>query len=56
MKTASWVIVDIKTGESVLETFSEKLAKSVNTESYKVVTSLEWLQSINKKLKEDQKK
>lgn len=48
MKTASWVVVRIATGEAVLETYSQRVADAVNRERYRVVPILEWLQSLNK--------
>jgi hypothetical protein len=49
LKTASWVIVDLSTGEGVFETFSEKTAKAINQKKYKAVPILEWLQGLNAK-------
>ena len=49
MKTASWVIVNKKTGNAIYETFSEKYAAAINLEKYSVVPVLEWLQGLNKK-------
>lgn len=48
MKTASWVIVDIATGEAVMETYSARVVQILNTDKYKAVPILEWLQSINR--------
>ena len=48
-RTASWVIVDKTTGHSVCELFDEALVKALNTDKYKAVPILEWLQSLNKK-------
>lgn len=53
MKTASWVIVNIATGQPVFETFNENTANAVNARLYKAVPILEWLQSLNK-LPQDQ--
>lgn len=50
MVSDSWVIVDKATDEAVLETFSAKIAKAINTEKYNVVPILEYLQSLNRKL------
>lgn len=50
MVSDSWVIVDKVTDEAVLETFSDKIAKAINTEKYNVVPILEYLQSLNRKL------
>ena len=48
MKTASWVIVNIATGEPVLETYSERMVQALNTDKYRAVPILEWLQSLNR--------
>jgi hypothetical protein len=48
MRTASWVIVNIATGQPVFETFNANTAKAVNTRLYQAVPILEWLQSLNK--------
>jgi acyl-ACP thioesterase len=47
-RTASWVIVNTETNEPVCETYSDKLVQALNTNKYKAVPILEWLQSINK--------
>jgi len=52
MKTASWVIVNIATGEPVMETYSERMVQSLNTDKYRAVPILEWLQSINRAIKQ----
>lgn len=49
MKTASWVVVDRKTGGAVLETFSASVAAKVNRAAYEVVPILEWLQRLNRR-------
>lgn len=47
-RPASWVIVELATGKPVFETFNETLAtKHLNTEKFKAVPILEWLQSLN---------
>lgn len=51
MKTASWVIVNIATGEPVMETYSECMVQILNTDEYKAVPILEWLQSINRAIR-----
>jgi hypothetical protein len=48
-KTASWVIVDLLSNQPVLETFSKQVADAINTNRYKAVPILEWLQSLNRK-------
>ncbi len=50
MKTASWVIIEIATEKVIFETFNESLVKKINTEKYRVVPILEYLQSLNKSL------
>jgi acyl-ACP thioesterase len=47
-RTASWVIVNKETDQPVCETYSDKLVQALNTNKYKAVPILEWLQSINK--------
>ena len=51
MKTASWVIVNIVTGESLFETFDPAKVAALNTVKYKAVPILEWLQHLNHKYK-----
>lgn len=48
MKTASWVIIEIATGNAIFETFNKGTADSINTGKYKAVPILEYLQSVNK--------
>jgi len=50
MKTASWVIIDKETGEAILETFNESFVKNLK-DQYKAVPILEYLQNLNKELK-----
>lgn len=45
-KTASWVVVDLATGQPVLETFSKSVADKVNTAKYRVVPIGVWLGSL----------
>jgi hypothetical protein len=49
--TASWVIVEIKTGKAVFETFERKTADHVrdNMTAWRVVPIMAWLQSLNNK-------
>jgi hypothetical protein len=47
----SWVIVDRTTGQAVLETFNEAVARAVNQTRYEVLTALQWLGRINNALK-----
>lgn len=51
MKTASWVIIELATGNGILETYSKSLTKKINTEKYKAVPILEYLQAVNKAIK-----
>lgn len=46
-RCGSWVIVDRRTGKAVFETFTRKVAASVNQCNYEVLTALEWLKRIN---------
>ncbi len=55
MKTASWVIVNKETGKAVFETFEEKTANAINKEKYKAVPILEYLQNLNKEIKDNDK-
>jgi hypothetical protein len=47
MKTASWIIVNKATRQSVFETFNENTAKAVNTRIYEAVPALQYLQELN---------
>jgi hypothetical protein len=47
-KTASWVIVNLKTGEAILETFNFSLTEKINKAKYKVVPILEYLGEFNR--------
>lgn len=51
MNTASWIIIDISTKEAILETYSKNIADAVNTKKYRAVPVLEYLQQLNKSLK-----
>lgn len=46
--SASWVIRNKETGESLFETFDRKKVDALNTEKYEAVPILEYLQSLNK--------
>ena len=50
--TTSWVITNKATGEVIMETFSEKTAKAVNTEKYVVTPILEHLVGLSRSIKE----
>ena len=47
--TASWVICNKATGESIMETFNPDVAAKVNTAKYEAVPILDYLHSLNKK-------
>ena len=46
--TASWVIIDIDTNKPLFETFSKKIANSINKNKYKAIPILEYLQNFNR--------
>lgn len=46
----SWVVVSKETGQAVLETWSQEVVDAINRERYTVVTSYEWLVSLNRKM------
>jgi hypothetical protein len=48
MQTASWVVRNKETGAVIFETFSKKVAESVNVEKYEAVPILQHLASLNK--------
>jgi hypothetical protein len=47
--TASWVVVEIKTNQSVFETYSKQMVNNLNTKKFKAVPVQEWLGSLNNK-------
>ena len=47
--SASWVVVDKKTGVGVLEFYGKVFPKLKDPDRYKIVPILEYLQSINRK-------
>ena len=47
----SWVIIRRADNQVIFETFSEKVAKAINLDKYKVVPILEHLQNFNKQVK-----
>jgi len=51
-KTVSWVIVSKQSGKAILETFDSSLVNCINQKLYKAVPILEYLQNLNKSLKE----
>jgi len=50
-REGSWVVVSRVTGESVLETFSRKVAEAINQEKYEVVTIGQWLARVNARVR-----
>lgn len=49
--SASWVIVDRKTGHAVMETYNPELVLRVNTASYEVVPIMNYLGRINQAIR-----
>lgn len=49
LKTASWVVRRLATGEVMFETFNPKVVEALNTERYEAVPILAYLQSLNGK-------
>jgi len=49
--TASWVIVEVATDKATLETFSQKVAGAINTNKYRAVPILQYLQQFNQSIK-----
>lgn len=43
----SWIVTRRDTGDAVLETFSRKVAESVNLGPYRVESALAYLQRVN---------
>lgn len=48
MKTASYVIIEKVSKTALFETFSSVVANAINTDKYRAVPILEYLQSISK--------
>jgi hypothetical protein len=55
MKTASWIIINKATRQAVFETFNENTAKAVNTRLYEALPARQYLQQLNRNIKEAQK-
>lgn len=55
MKTASWIIVNKATGAAVFETFNENTARAVNVKLYEAIPALQYLQQLNRSIKEQSK-
>lgn len=49
--SASYVIVEKRTGFAILETFDKKLAEKIDAEKYEAVPVLEYLYGLNAKIK-----
>ena len=49
LETASWVVVDKASNAALFETFSQRIADAINTDKYRAVPILEYLQSLNRK-------
>lgn len=54
LKSRSWVVVDKRTGEAVMETFSRRIADMINETKFEVVPILEWLQLVNAAAKSEE--
>lgn len=52
MKTTSWIIINKATRQAVFETFNENTAKAVNTRLYEAIPALQYLQQLNRTIKE----
>jgi hypothetical protein len=53
--TASWVIVRLDDGKPVFETFCYEFADTINKARYKAVPILEYLQTLNERIKNESK-
>ena len=51
-ETASWVIIRLADGEALFETFNKCVADAINREKYKAVPILEYLQDLNRAIKD----
>jgi len=47
LRTASWVIRRISTGEVLFETYNPKLVEALNKQRYEAVPILDYLASLN---------
>lgn len=50
-RTASWVIRERSTGRVIMETFSKAAVDKLNTVRYEAVPILEYLQGVNKAIR-----
>ena len=48
---SSWVIVNRETFEPILETFSQKVVDAINTDKYRVIEILPYLQDLNRRIR-----
>lgn len=48
MKAASWIIVELSTGNAVCELYTKTTVEKINNQKYKAVPVMEYLQSISK--------
>ena len=48
----SWIIVNVRTGEAVMETFDRSIANRV-TRKYKAVPARKYLEDLNAKIKRE---
>jgi hypothetical protein len=53
IRAHSWIVVNRLTGEAILETFSEKVTKAINTKKYQVMTAYDYLCKQNMKQQEE---
>lgn len=54
-RTASWVIQEKETGRVICETFSDRVVEALNTAKYVAVPILEYLQGINRAIRQEMK-
>jgi hypothetical protein len=47
----SWIIVNIATGEAIVELFSAKAAQHVNRDKYRVACAYQYLTELHRKVK-----
>ena len=50
-RSNSWIVVSKQTGKPVMETFSKKVADSINLANYEVWTAYDWLRRFNARVK-----
>ena len=54
IRANSWIVIDRKTGEAILETWSEKVTQAINTKKYQVMTAYDYLCQLNANIKAQQ--